>query len=65
MLFSNYTIIQAKITIIEKKLAEKTKYVEQYCVMNNSLRCKQIWMEIKALHKASIKLKEKVKSNNN
>ena len=62
MLFSNYTIFQAKIAIIEKKLAEKTKYVEQHCLMNNSLKCKQHWMEIKALHKASIKLKEKEKA---
>jgi hypothetical protein len=33
--------------------------------MNNSLKCKQHWMEFKALRKASIKLKEKEKAKFN
>lgn len=62
MSLSNYNIIQSKINIIEKKIKEKTEYVEKNCIMNKSLKCKQHWMEIKALHKASIKLKDRLKN---
>ena len=58
MFLSNYTIIQSKLTIIEKKLEEKSNYVQKHCIMNKNLKCKQHWAEIKALHKASIRLKK-------
>ena len=59
-MFLSFTIIQSKLTIIEKKLEEKANYVNRHCIMNRSLKCKQHWAEIKALHKASNKLKKQL-----
>lgn len=35
---------------IKKELERKITYVEKHCLMNNSLHCKQKWMQIKKLH---------------
>ena len=60
MFLSNHTLIQSNLNIIEKKLEEKINYVHKHCIMNKSLKCKKHWMEIKALHKASIMLKKQL-----
>lgn len=56
-----YTVIQAKLNIIYKKLDEKTAFLEKNCLMNRSLKCKQIWVETKSLHKMAVKLELKLK----
>lgn len=56
-----YTVIQAKLNIIYKKLDENTAFLEKNCLMNRSLKCKQIWMETKSLHKMAVKLELKLK----
>lgn len=58
MILSHYTIIEAKITIINKKLKEKNKYIDKYCLNSNSLLCKQHRMEIKSLYRDLNKLKK-------
>ncbi len=62
MLLSNYMIIHSKLRIIDKKIKERTDYVEKYCIMNHSMICKQKWMEIKALHNVAVKLKNQIKN---
>jgi len=62
MLLSNYMIIHCKLKIIDKKIKEQIDYVEKYCIMNPSMRCKQKWMEIKALHNVAVKLKKQMKN---
>lgn len=58
MLSPQHTVLQAKLTIVYKKLDERTAYVKKHCVLNRSMRCKQKWAEIKALHKAAKKLED-------
>ena len=60
-MFTQYTLIQAKLNVIYKKLDKNTAFLEKNCLMNRSLKCKQIWMETKSLHKMAVKLELKLK----
>tara|TARA_Y100000994_G_C15624255_1_gene414333 strand:+ start:83 stop:268 length:186 start_codon:yes stop_codon:yes gene_type:complete len=60
-MLSQYTVIQAKLNVIYKKIEENTAYLEKNCIMNKSLKCRQKWMETKSLHKMAVKLELKLK----
>lgn len=60
---SQYTILQAKMNVINKKLNEHITYVEKHCIYNKSMVCKQKWIEIRELHKMAIRLQRNTTNN--